>query len=43
MKTHKNFWLNLAAIIIISIVICGGMFLATRLEQIHLKGDLKKY
>ncbi|CCE58029.1 TPA: tandem-type lipoprotein [Staphylococcus argenteus] len=42
MKTHKNFWLNLAAIIIISIVICGGMFLATRLEQIHLKGDFKK-
>lgn len=26
MKAHKIFWLNLAAIIIISIVVSGGMF-----------------
>ncbi|HDC8906885.1 TPA: tandem-type lipoprotein, partial [Staphylococcus aureus] len=28
MKAYKIFWLNLAAIIIISIVVSGGMFLA---------------
>lgn len=42
MKAHKIFWLNLAAIIIISIVVSGGMFLAMKWEQIHLKDGLKK-
>ncbi|MDN8653656.1 tandem-type lipoprotein, partial [Staphylococcus aureus] len=37
MKAHKIFWLYLAAIIIISIVVIGGMFLAMKWEQIHLK------
>ncbi|MFZ8174780.1 hypothetical protein ACO1I7_05105, partial [Staphylococcus aureus] len=40
MKAHKIFWLNLAAIIIISIVVSGGMFLAMKWEQIHLKDGL---
>ena len=42
MKAYKIFWLNLAAIIIISIVVSGGMFLAMKWEQIHLKDGLKK-
>ncbi|CAC6512775.1 Membrane lipoprotein [Staphylococcus aureus] len=42
MKAHKIFWLNLAAIIIISIVVSGDMFLAMKWEQIHLKDGLKK-
>ncbi len=41
MKAYKIFWLNLAAIII-SIVVSGGMFLAMKWEQIHLKDGLKK-